>query len=172
LQNYLMQYGNSGVEYRVETEFSAERKIFLPKVIRKIHEVENVYKFNYDFLLNKDYKIMGSVNDLLTEVLQEGAYFKCGDKVKVIDNFQEAVSWLMHEAKRGQQMQRYKGLGEMNPEQLWETTMDPTARYMTVVKIEDAVAADAMFTTLMGDDVESRREFIENNALLAVNIDV
>ena len=172
LQQYLQQQGKTGVGYRVISEFSAERAVFLPKIYTIMHEVESMYCFSYEFFLSHDYQLLSALSEALEGLIEEGAYIKRGDKIRVINNFQSAVDWLMNEAKRGQQVQRYKGLGEMNPEQLWETTMDPAVRHMVVVKIEDAVAADAMFTTLMGDDVEARRDFIEVNALLAVNIDV
>ncbi|MEY4760515.1 MAG: gyrase subunit, partial [Pseudomonadota bacterium] len=108
----------------------------------------------------------------LNGLLQPGAQVVRGEQHLDVDSFKEAMRWLLDQARKGQSMQRYKGLGEMNPDQLWETTINPDTRRLLQVRIEDAVAADEIFTTLMGDQVEPRREFIEKNALAVSNLDV
>ncbi len=125
-----------------------------------------------EFFDTNEYRHIMALSEKLSDLLSEGARVKRGEREIPIESFAEAVDWLMSEARRGQSIQRYKGLGEMNPEQLWDTTVNPETRRLMQVKIEDAVKADEIFTTLMGDQVEPRREFIENNALTVENLDI
>ncbi len=136
------------------------------------HAVSSTVTLGMEWFLSKDYKELVQFAQEISSIVEEGARVQRGEKVFAIQSFEEGLNWLFEEAKRGQTIQRYKGLGEMNPEQLWETTMNPDVRRMMQVSIEDAVGADEMFSTLMGDQVEPRREFIEANALNVENLDV
>ncbi len=158
--------------YEVNAFEDKERHIFVPQIIQVAHGVPYEYMLSKDFLTSDDYRQMASVGERLEGLLEEGAYIQRGDKIKEVSTFKEALEWLMTESRKGHSIQRYKGLGEMNPDQLWETTMDPQSRRMLRVTIEDAIAADQIFTTLMGDHVEPRRDFIETNALDVANLDV
>ncbi|MFC3908227.1 DNA topoisomerase (ATP-hydrolyzing) subunit B [Legionella dresdenensis] len=172
LHQSLQQLGHKNHQFRVEVLHHEENDHHLPRVSITQHGMDNHFVLNAEFFFSKDYKEMISLGAKIGSLIEEGAYVKRGDKVFAIESFEQGLDWLMGEAKKGQTIQRYKGLGEMNPDQLWETTMDPAVRRMLQVSIEDAVAADEIFTTLMGDQVEPRRDFIESNALEAENIDV
>ena len=125
-----------------------------------------------DFFESAEYQRIADLARTLAGLIGEGAWVSRGEARHDVRSLKEAINWLFENAKRGQAIQRYKGLGEMNPEQLWDTTINPETRRLMQVRIEDAVAADEIFTTLMGDQVEPRREFIEKNALAVANLDV
>ncbi|MAY72737.1 MAG: DNA topoisomerase (ATP-hydrolyzing) subunit B [Halomonas sp.] len=160
-----------GPRYTFSLQEDNERGFFLPAVTLIAHGVTTDYVWGLDFFTSADYRAIAGLGETLDGLLEESAYIARGERKKPVKTFYEALDWLMNEAQRGLSIQRYKGLGEMNPEQLWETTMDPNTRRMLRVSIEDAVAADMMFNTLMGDEVEPRRDFIERNALVA-NLDI
>jgi DNA gyrase subunit B len=124
------------------------------------------------FLTSGDYQQIFKTSQMLDGLVGEGAMIQRGEKSESVSSFKEALDWLLNEAKHNLNIQRYKGLGEMNPEQLWETTMDPNVRRLLKVQIDDAISADEIFTTLMGDQVEPRRAFIEKNALGVSNLDI
>ena len=142
------------------------------QIDRQVHGVSHFIPLEADFFASPEYQLLGRLGTRLDGLLGKHASVQRGDKKEPISDFKQAMNWLLEEAKRGLSIQRYKGLGEMNPEQLAETTMNPETRRLLQVRIEDAVAADVVFTTLMGDQVEPRREFIEENALAVVNLDV
>jgi DNA gyrase subunit B len=142
------------------------------QVSRRLHGNVQVYNFNSDFFAGAEYRRMAALRESLRGLLGAGAQIQRGERSQAVDGFDAVYAWLLGEARRGLHVQRYKGLGEMNPAQLWETTLDPTVRRLVRVNIEDVVAADQIFTTLMGEHVEPRREFIEKNALLVDNLDL
>ncbi|HEY5679467.1 MAG TPA: DNA topoisomerase (ATP-hydrolyzing) subunit B [Pseudomonadales bacterium] len=149
-----------------------EHQTYCPTVTLVENGMSSDYSLSSGYFSSQEYRMTVAMGERLNGLLEPEAYVQRGEKQQAVATFGEALAWLLREARRGLDIQRYKGLGEMNPAQLWETTMDPEVRRMLKVTVDDAVAADQMFTTLMGDQVEPRREFIEANALSVVNLDV
>ncbi|ASL24847.1 DNA topoisomerase (ATP-hydrolyzing) subunit B [Azotobacter chroococcum] len=171
-QTRLKASEKSGLTYRASLREDRERHLWLPEVEMVAHGLSSYVTFNRDFFASNDYRTVTALGEQLNSLLEDGAYVQRGERKKLVSSFKEALAWLMAESTKRHSIQRYKGLGEMNPEQLWETTMDPSVRRMLKVTIEDAIATDLIFNTLMGDAVEPRREFIESNALAVANLDV
>jgi len=163
----------SGQRYHTELTPSEGMPGFTATISKWTHGIVAFeQKISHEFFASAEYERMTALGKQLDGLLSTGAYVQRGERRQDVGTFKQALNWLMEEAKRGQHIQRYKGLGEMNPEQLWETTLDSANRRLLQVKIEDAVGSDDIFTTLMGDQVEPRRDFIEQNALSVSNLDI
>lgn len=145
---------------------------FQIRLNQREHGTQTSQVYDLEFFNSPEYQTLAQLSESLMGLLSDTATIQKGEKQESISSFKQALDWLLNEAKRGLTIQRYKGLGEMNPEQLWETTMNPETRRLLQVTIKDAMTADQVFTTLMGDQVEPRREFIEENALRVENVDV
>ncbi|MBU2641308.1 MAG: DNA topoisomerase (ATP-hydrolyzing) subunit B [Gammaproteobacteria bacterium] len=159
-------------KFEIAAEYISEIDSHRLRITRHAHGNTHVNFLEADLLESGDYNQLVKVGDLLRDLIGLGARVKRGEKDAPVQSFREAMDWLLADVKRGMSIQRYKGLGEMNPGQLWETTMDPKVRRLMKVQIDDAISADQIFTTLMGDEVEPRRNFIETNALGVRNLDV
>jgi DNA gyrase subunit B len=166
----LKEKSPTSVHYELEVIKGEEGHDLLLK--KAIHGVIEERRITPDFFLGPEYRLIGKLADTLHGLIQPESFVSRGKSKKEVSNFREVYEWLMAESRKGRSIQRFKGLGEMNPEQLWDTTVNPETRRLLQVTIEDAVAADEVFTTLMGDEVEPRREFIEKNALYVTNLDV
>ena len=172
LSEHLPTPQGKSVQYEVFVRQDPERGFYYPVVRRTAHSVATDTVLGRGFFDSPEYHALRAVGERLDGLIEADGFFQRGEKRHETQDFAAGLDWLLAEARKGCTIQRYKGLGEMNPEQLWETTMDPEARRMLQVTIEDAFLADQMFSTLMGDDVEPRREFIEQNALAVANLDI
>jgi DNA gyrase subunit B len=159
-----------GMKVEARYDDKSERNVLA--VSRTQHGIERHCYIDADFVQSGDYDQIKKTAQVLQGLLGDGAYVKRGDRQQPVREFREAIEWLLDEVQNGVSIQRYKGLGEMNPEQLWETTMDPQTRRLLKTQIEDAISAEEIFSTLMGDEVEPRRQFIESNALGVRNLDI
>jgi DNA gyrase subunit B len=170
VETRLENQSSPSVRYLLEVVKGEEGHDLLLKIMT--HGVTEETRIKSDFFMGPEYRLIGNLADTLYTLFQEGAFVRRGKSEQEVASFSQAYDWLMAESRKGRSIQRFKGLGEMNPDQLWDTTVNPETRRLLQVTIEDAVAADQIFTTLMGDEVEPRRQFIEKNALEVSNLDV
>ena len=172
LEAQLNAQEDSARRYRVRTIGSTDGGTPRLLVARTEHGTTTEKHIHREFFDSAEYRRIAELGKTLSGLLQPGAYVVKGDQRQDVSSFKQTIEWLLDQARRGQLIQRYKGLGEMNPEQLWDTTINPQTRRLIQVRIEDALAANDIFATLMGDQVEPRREFIEKNALAVANLDI
>jgi DNA gyrase subunit B len=172
LEERLNAVDDAARKYRVRVTSNAADGHPRLLVARSEHGVTNEKHFHREFFESAEYRRIADLGKTLSGLIQPGAMVAKGDQQQDIGSFRQAINWLLDQARKGQTIQRYKGLGEMNPEQLWDTTINPESRRLIQVRIEDAQAANDIFATLMGDQVEPRREFIEKNALSVANLDI
>jgi len=176
LAAYLVQHTEHGEPPQVFAETDARSDKPYLRIVRRHHGNLKSTVLHADFVHGADYAVLSQAAQTFHGLLPSGSIVRRGQgdhaREKVAEDFRDAMTWLLRQAETAVSRQRYKGLGEMNPEQLWETTMDPAVRRLLRVQIDDAIEADRVFTMLMGDDVEPRRDFIESNALRAANLDV
>ena len=162
----------AGARFILEPDYTEQPEAFRVRVSKRLHGVYKIFELGAGFFQSSDYRRLAAFAEVTDGLFGSETYIAADERREYAANFRTAFDWLMAEAKRGQHIQRYKGLGEMNPDQLFETTLDANTRRLLQVRIEDAIAADEVFTTLMGDQVEPRRDFIERNALEVSNLDV
>jgi DNA gyrase subunit B len=167
-----LQTAIDDAEVTAEARYDATNEVHRIVIVRTHHGTPHVTAIDADFLASGDAEQIRRAADVLQDLIYPGAVVKRGEKQQAVKSFKEALDWLLGEARGSVAIQRYKGLGEMNPEQLWETTMDPAVRRLLKVQIEDAIGSEEIFSTLMGEQVEPRRAFIETNALGVRNLDV
>jgi DNA gyrase subunit B len=172
LEERLNASGDAERSYRVELQVNAGNQPVRFNLFRTQHGLTTEKHLQREFFDSAEYRRIADLNRALSGLIKPGAAVAKGEDREEVHSFAEVMRWLLDHARKGQVIQRYKGLGEMNPDQLWDTTINPATRRLIQVRIEDAVAADDLFTTLMGDQVEPRREFIEKNALAVANLDV
>ena len=156
----------------VSSHFDPKTERYQVRIERTRHGNVRVTAIDTEFVHSGDYAQIRSTAETLRGLVGVGAFVQRGERKQPVRDFTEAMQWLLAEVQKSMSLQRYKGLGEMNPTQLWDTTMDPGTRRLLRVQIDDGIAADEIFTKLMGDEVEPRRAFIESNALGVRNLDV
>ncbi|HEX2494564.1 MAG TPA: toprim domain-containing protein, partial [Steroidobacter sp.] len=172
LETQLKAQDDNSRRYRVRVLEGAEGAPPKLLVARTEHGTTTEKHIHREFFESAEYRRITELAKTLSGLLRPGAYVLKGEQQNEVASFRQAIDWLLEQARKGQMIQRYKGLGEMNPEQLWDTTINPATRRLIQVRIEDALAANDIFATLMGDQVEPRREFIEKNALAVANLDI
>jgi len=167
-----LQAAIANPEVVVEARYDAANEVHRIIVVRTHHGTPHASAIDTDFLASGDAEQIRHAAEVLRDLIHPGAVVRRGEKQLAVKSFKEALDWLLGEARGSVAIQRYKGLGEMNPEQLWETTMDPAVRRLLKVQIDDVIGSEEIFSTLMGEQVEPRRAFIETNALGVRNLDV